>query len=184
MTSTKYSTLFLFYQIFHPSHSHPSVGIRRSHHIVLLHLRSEDRNDLLRLAELSASLPSLVHATRLLLLAHHSLYRSFSLPLTPRLDPNHRQIALLRLRLRVQLALKYRVPELTLKTRLNNKPLKPTSRSYASSRLEDILHAEAVCDIDLVPKRLDQRSVQLEGLVPEKALNGDVQSLGSERRIE
>ena len=91
MTSTKYSTFFLsfffLHQIFHSSHSHPSVGIRRSHHIVLLHLRSEDRNDLLRLAELSASLPSLVHATRLLLLAHRSLYRSFSLPFTPPSPP-------------------------------------------------------------------------------------------------
>ena len=130
MTSTKYSTLFLFYQIFHPSHSHPSVGIRRSHHIVLLHLRSEDRNDLLRLAELSASLPSLVHATRLLLLAHHSLYRSFSLPLTPRLDPNHRQIALLRLRLRVQhnaaSTIRHRSDTLTAETRLEI----PRSRTH------------------------------------------------------
>ena len=123
-------SFFFLHQIFHSSHSHPSVGIRRSHHIVLLHLRSEDRNDLLRLAELSVSLPSLVHATRLLLLAHRSLYRSFSLPFTPRLDSNHRQIALLRLRLRVQhnasSTIRHRSDMLTAETRLEI----PRSRTH------------------------------------------------------
>ena len=134
MTSTKCSTLllsfFLLCQIFHASHSHPSVGIRRSHHIVLLHLRSEDRDDLLRLAELSVSLPSLVHATRLPLLAHRSTHRSFSLPFTPRLYSNQRQIALLRLRLCVQHnaspTIRHRSNMLTAETRLEI----PRSRTH------------------------------------------------------
>ena len=137
---------FISRPFFHSSHSHPSVGIWRSHHIVLLHLRPKDRNNLLRLAELSVSfsasfsvsVSSVAHSTRLLLLAHRSLHCSFSLPIkhpslsqtivksfflvcvsvSSTMRPPRSGIApmcLLR-----KLALKYRVPELTLKTRLSN----------------------------------------------------------------
>lgn len=56
--------------------------------------------------------------------------------------------------------------------------------AYAPSRLKHVLDSEVVCDIDFVSKRLDGRRVELEILVPEKALDGHIQSLTGERGVE